>query len=188
MGLTERPINWVVDLDIQSYFDRIQHDWMVRFVEHRIADKRIIRLIRKWLRAGVMEDGQWQATEEGSAQGSVISPLLANIYLHYVFDLWVQQRRRKKVRGAMIVVRFADDIVAGFQHKQQAEAFLADVADRLSQFGLNLHPGKSRLIEFGRHAPIRRKAAGLGKPETFNLLGFTHIAAKTRTGHFVIRR
>ena len=168
VGLTESPINWVVDLDIQSYFDRIQQDWMVRFVEHRIADKRIIRLIRKWLRAGVMEDGHWQPTEEGSPQGAVISPLLANIYLHYAFDLWVQQRRRKEVRGAMIVVRFADDIVAGFQHKEEAEAFLADVADRLGRFGLNLHPGKSRRIEFGRHAAARRKAAGLGKPETFN--------------------
>lgn len=188
VGLTERPVNWVVDLDIQSYFDRIQQDWMVRFVEHRIADKRIIRLIRKWLRAGVMEDGQWQPTEEGSPQGAVISPLLANIYLHYAFDLWVQQRRRKEVRGSMVVVRFADDIVAGFEHEEEAEAFLADVADRLGQFGLNLHPGKSRRIEFGRHAAARRKAAGLGKPETFNFLGFTHIAAKTRSGNFVIRR
>jgi group II intron reverse transcriptase/maturase len=188
VGLTERPINWVVDLDIQSFFDRIRHNWMVRFLEHRIADKRIIRLIRKWLRAGVMEEGQWQATEEGSPQGSVISPLLANIYLHYAFDLWVQQRRRREVRGAMIVLRYADDIVAGFQHEEEAEAFLAEVADRLSQFGLNLHPGKSRLIEFGRHAASRRKAAGLGKPETFDFLGFTHIAAKTRNGRFVIRR
>ena len=182
VGLTERPINWVVDLDIQAYFDRIQHDWMVRFLKHRIADKRIIRLIRKWLRAGVMEDGRWQATEEGSPQGAVISPLLANIYLHYAFDLWVEQRRRKEVRGAMIVVRFADDIVAGFQHKEAADAFLADVSNRLSKFGLTLHPGKSRLIEFGR------QAVGLGKPETFNFLGFTHIAAITRGGRFVIRR
>ena len=188
VGLTERPINWVVDLDIQSFFDRIRHDWMVRFLKHRIADKRIIRLIRKWLRAGVLEDGQWQATEEGSPQGSVISPLLANLFLHYALDLWVQQRRRREVRGAMIVLRFADDIVAGFQHEEEADAFLAEVADRLSRFGLNLHPGKSRLIEFGRHAASRRKAAGLGKPETFDFLGFTHIAAKTRNGRFVIRR
>jgi len=188
VGLTECPINWVVDLDIQSYFDRIQQDWMVRFVEHRIADKRIIRLIRKWLRAGVMEDGHWQPTEEGSPQGAVISPLLANIYLHYAFDLWVQQRRWKEVRGSMIVVRFADDIVAGFQYEEEAEAFLADVADRLGRFGLNLHPGKSRRIEFGRYAAARRKAAGLGKPETFNFLGFTHITAETRNGRYVIRR
>jgi group II intron reverse transcriptase/maturase len=188
VGLTESPINWVVDLDIQGYFDHIQHDWMIRFLAHRIADKRVIRLIRKWLRAGVMEDGQWQSTEVGSAQGAVISPLLANIYLHYAFDLWVQQRRRKEVRGAMIVVRFADDIVAGFQHKDEAEAFLTEVADRLRQFGLNLHPGKSRQIEFGRHAAARRKAAGLDKPETFNFLGFTHIVTKTRNGRFVIRR
>jgi hypothetical protein len=135
-----------------------------------------------------MEDGQWQATEVGRPQGAGISPLLANICPHYAFDLWVQLRRRKEVRGAMIVVRFADDIVAGFQHKEEADAFLADVADRLSQFGLKLHPSKSRLIEFGRHAASRRKAAGLGKPETFNFLGFAHIAAITRGGRFVIRR
>ncbi len=189
VGLTERPVEWVVDLDIQGYFDHIQHDWMVCFLKHRIADKRIIRLIRKWLKAGVMEDGQWQPTAEGSPQGAVISPLLANIYLHYAFDLWVQQRRyRQEVRGAMIVVRFADDIVVGFQHQDEAEAFLTNIADRLSQFGLRLHPAKSRRIEFGRHAASRRKAAGLGKPETFNFLGFTHIASKTRNARFVIRR
>jgi RNA-directed DNA polymerase len=188
VGLTERPIHWVVDLDIQRYFDRIQHEWVMRFLEHRIADKRIIRLIRQWLRAGVMEDGRWQATQEGSPQGAVISPLLANIYLHYAFDLWARQRRRKEVRGAMAVVRFADDIVAGFQHKEEAEAFLAEVGERLSQFGLTLHPGKTRLIEFGRQAGSRRKAAGLGKPETFTFLGLTHIVAKARRGHFVIRR
>ncbi len=188
VGLTERPINWVVDLDIRGCFDHIQHDWMIRFLSHRIGDKRIIRLIRKWLRAGVMEDGRWQATEEGSPQGSVISPLLANIYLHYAFDLWVEQRRRKEVRGALIVVRFADDMVAGFQHNEEAEAFLVDVAIRLKRFGLTLHPEKTRRVEFGRHAASRRKAAGSGKPETFNFLGFTHIASRTRDGRFVIRR
>ena len=188
VGLTERPVNWVADLDIQGYFDHIQHDWMVRFLEHRIADKRLIRLIRKWLRAGVMEGVQWQATDEGSPQGAVISPLIANIYLHYVFDLWSHQRRCREMQGAMIAVRYADDIVAGFQHKEEAEAFLADVTGRLSQFGLTLHPVKSRLLEFGRHAAPRRKAAGLGKPETFTFLGFTHIASKTRNGRFVIRR
>jgi group II intron reverse transcriptase/maturase len=186
--LTERPINWVADLDIQGYFDHIQHDWMVRFLKHRIADKRIIRLIQKWLRAGVMEGVQWQASDEGSPQGAVISPLLVNIYLHYVFDLWAHQRRCREVQGAMIVLRYADDIVAGFQHKEAADAFLSDVADRLSAFGLKLHPVKSRLLEFGRHAASRRKAAGLGKPETFTFLGFTHIASKTRSGRFVIRR
>jgi RNA-directed DNA polymerase len=188
VGVTEKPINWVIDLDIQGYFDHIQHDWMERFLAHRIADKRLLRLIRKWLRCGVMEDGQWQPTERGSPQGAVISPLLANIYLHYVFDLWAQQRRRRKVQGAMITVRFADDIVAGFQYREEADAFLADLAVRLSRFGLTLHPEKTRLIEFGRRAATRRKAEGQGKLETFDFLGFTHIAAFTRKGNFVIRR
>ena len=188
VGLTERPVSWVVDLDIRGYFDHIQHDWLVRFLEHRIADKRIIRLIRKWLRAGVLEDGDWQPTPEGSPQGAVISPVLANIYLHYAFDLWAQQRRRQTVGGAMVVVRFADDIVAGFQHKEEADAFLADLAERLSQFGLSLHPNKTRLLEFGRFAASRRQRVGQGKPETFDFLGFTHIAARTRKGQFVIRR
>ncbi len=187
VGLTEKPNNWVVDLDIQGYFDHIQHDWMIRFVEHRIADKRMMRLIRKWLRAGVIEAERWRPTEEGSPQGAVISPLSANIYLHYAFDLWAQQRRRRDLRGAMIMVRYTDDIVAGFQHREEAKAFLRDVAQRLSKFGLTLHPGKSRLIEFGRHA-ASRKAASAGKPETFTFLGFAHIANRTRNGRFVIRR
>jgi len=188
VGLSETPINWVVDLDIRGYFDHIQHDWLIRFLEHRIADKRVVRLIRKWLRAGVMDGGRWQPTEEGSPQGSVISPLLANIYLHYAFDLWAQQWRRRRARGAMVMVRYADDIVVGFQRREDAQAFFDAVAERLERFGLSLHPDKSRVIEFGRHAAARRRAAGLGKPETFNFLGFTHIAAKTRRGRFVIRR
>jgi group II intron reverse transcriptase/maturase len=179
VGLTEKPIQWVVDLDIQGYFDHIQHDWLMRFLSHRVADKRLLRLVGKWLRAGVMDGKQWLATEQGSAQGSVISPLLANIYLHYSFDLWVQRRRRREVRGAMIVVRYADDIVVGFEHESEARAFLRDVETRLKQFGLTLHPKKSRLLAFGR---------GVAEPETFQFLGFTHIASKTRQGRFVIRR
>jgi RNA-directed DNA polymerase len=188
VGLTQRTVNWVVDLDIQGYFDHIQHDCLIRFLEHRVADKRIIRLIRKWLRAGVMDGNQWQQTEQGSAQGSVISPLLSNIYLHYVFDLWMQKRHRKVLRGQSAVVRYADDIVACFQHKDEAERFMAELSERLKQFGLAMHPEKTRLLEFGRRAAIRRKRAGLSKPETFDFLGFTHIASRNRLGRFTIRR
>jgi len=188
VGLTRRSVNWVVDLDIRGYFDHIQHDWLIRFLEHRVADKRVIRLIRKWLRAGVMEGDQWQQTDEGSPQGAVISPLLSNIYLHYVFDLWMQQRRRKRMRGHSVVVRYADDIVAGFQHKEEAEGFMADLSERLERFGLSMHPEKTRLLEFGRVAASRRKRAGLAKPETFDFLGFTHIASRNSLGRFMIRR
>ena len=188
VGLTQRSVNWVVDLDIQGYFDHIQHDWLIRFLEHRVADKRIIRLIRKWLKAGVMDGDQWQQTEKGSAQGSVISPLLSNIYLHYVFDLWMQKRHRKVLRGQSAVVRYADDIVACFQHKDEAERFMAELSERLELFGLSMHPEKTRLLEFGRSAAIRRKRAGLSKPETFDFLGFTHIASRNRLGRFTVRR
>jgi len=188
VGLTERPINHVVDMDIQGFFDHLDHQWLIRFIEHRIADKRIIRLIRKWLCAGVIENGEWEPTDKGSPQGSVISPLLANMYLHYALDLWVRQRRDRQVRGAMIVVRYADDVVLGFQREEQAKSFLRDVEIRLKKFGLRLHPEKTRLIEFGRHAAARRRAAGLSKPETFNFLGFTHIGSKTRKGRFTVRR
>lgn len=169
-------------------FDHIQHDWLIRFLEHRVADKRIIRLIRKWLKAGVMDGDQWQQTEKGSAQGSVISPLLSNIYLHYVFDLWMQKRHRKVLRGQSAVVRYADDIVACFQHKDEAERFMAELSERLELFGLSMHPEKTRLLEFGRFAAIRRKRAGLSKPETFDFLGFTHIASRNRLGRFTVRR
>jgi group II intron reverse transcriptase/maturase len=182
VGLTQRPIGWVVDLDIRGYFDSIRHDGMVRFLEHRIADRRMIRLIRNWLRAGVIEDRAWHPSEEGSPQGAVISPLVANIYLHYVFDLWAQRRRRKEVRGAMTVVRYADDIVVGFQHHDEAKAFLDDLSDRLNELGLTLHPDKTRLIEFGRQVALQPKAEGTGKPATFTFLGVTHLASKTRTG------
>lgn len=188
VGLIQRSVNWVVDLDIQGYFDHIQHDWLIRFLEHRVADKRIIRLIRKWLKAGVMDGNQWQQTEQGSSQGSVISPLLSNIYLHYVFDLWMQNRHRKMLRGQSAVVRYADDIVACFEHKEEAERFMADLSQRLAQFGLTMHPEKTRLLEFGRSAAIRRRRAGLAKPETFDFLGFTHIASRNSLGRFTIRR
>lgn len=188
VGLTTRTIEWVVDLDIQCYFDRIQHDWLLRFLEHRVSDKRVTRLIRQWLKAGVMDEGQWQTTESGSPQGAVISPLLANIYLHYVFDLWMQQRRVREIRGESIMVRFADDIVLGFEHNQEAEEIVAELPKRLDKFGLKLHPGKTRLVEFGRNAATRRKQAGQGKPETFDFLGFTHIASTTRRGRYAIRR
>jgi len=188
VGLTRRSVNWVVDLDIQGYFDHIQHDWLVRFLEHRVADKRIVRLIRKWLKAGVMDGNQWQQTEQGSSQGSVISPLLSNIYLHYVFDLWMQKRHRKMLRGQSAVVRYADDIVACFEHKEEAERFMADLSRRLARFGLTMHPEKTRLLEFGRSAAIRRRRAGLAKPETFDFLGFTHIASRNSLGRFTIRR
>lgn len=188
VGLTTKPINWVVDLDIQGYFDHMQHDWLIRFVEHRIGDRRIVRLIRKWLKAGVLDGDQWQQTDEGSPQGAVISPLLSNIYLHYVFDLWFKQSRERQMHGEAIVVRYADDIVAGFEHKEEAERFLAQLSERLKQFGLKMHPKKTRLLEFGRKATIQRKRAGLGKPETFDFLGFTHIASRDRRGRYVIRR
>jgi len=188
VGLTECPINWVLDMDIEGYFDHIQHDWLIRFLQHRIADKRVIRLIRKWLKAGVLDEGKWLSVDEGSPQGAVISPILANVYLHYVFDLWSEQRRRKQARGAMIMVRYADDIVAGFQHRQEAEAFLRELTVRLSDFGLSLHPTKTRLIEFGRFAGARRRRAGEGKPETFDFLGFTHMCSRTLGGRFTIRR
>ena len=188
VGLTERPINWVLDMDIRGYFDHIQHDWLIRFLGYRIADKRVIRLIGKWLKAGVLDQGKWLSLSEGSPQGAVISPFLANVYLHYVFDLWSEHRRRKQTQGAMIVVRYADDIVVGFQHREEAEAFHRELVVRLNGFGLSLHPIKTRLIEFGRYALIRRKTTGKGKPETFDFLGFTHICSRSRRGVFTIRR
>lgn len=188
VGLTERPINWVLDLDIQGYFDHIQHDWLVRFLEHRIGDKRVIRLVRKWLKVGVLDKGQWLHPEKGSPQGAVISPLLANIYLHYVFDLWAERWRRQESRGAMIMVRYADDIVTGHQRSKDATMFRRELADRLNQFGLQINPGKSRQLKFGRYAASSRTRLCKGKPETFDFLGFTHICSRTRKGKFTIRR
>ena len=181
-GIARRKVRWVLDADIQSFFDRISHDWLIRFVEHRIADRRVIRLIQKWLKAGVLEDGIEIETERGTPQGAVISPLLANIYLHYVYDLWVQQWRKRQSHGDMIVVRYADDTIVGFEHRDDAERFLKDLHIRLAQFGLNLHPEKTRLIEFGRNAIDDRDQRGEGKPETFDSLGFTHYCARKKDG------
>jgi RNA-directed DNA polymerase len=188
VGVTQRKINWVLDADIRGFFDNIDHEWLMKFLEHRIADPRILRLIRKWLRAGVSEEGQWSKTTVGTPQGSVVSPLLANVYLHYVLDLWVNSWR-KKARGDVIIVRYADDWIMGFQHKEEAQLFLAQLQDRLAKFGLEIHPEKTRLIEFGRFAKANRTKRGEGKPETFDFPGFTHICATThKTKRFTIRR
>jgi RNA-directed DNA polymerase len=189
VGLRRKRVNWVLDLDVRGFFDNVSHEWLVQFVEHRIADRRVIRLIQKWLKAGVSEDGEWAETKVGTPQGAVISPLLANIYLHYVFDLWVNQWRQKAAQGDVIVVRYADDAVLGFEHRKEAEAFLEELRERMRKFGLELHPEKTRLIEFGRYAEGDRERRGEGKPETFDFLGFTHICGKTRKGNwFTIRR
>jgi group II intron reverse transcriptase/maturase len=189
VGMVRKRVNWILDLDIRSFFDRLQHTWLIQFVEHRIGDPRIVRLIEKWLKAGVMEQGQWAETKEGSPQGAVISPLLANLYLHYVLDLWVEHWRKSQAHGDVIIVRYADDAVLGFEHRAEAERFLAQLRERLGKFGLELHPEKTRLMEFGRFAAERRKRRGEGKPETFNFLGFTHICGTNhRTGHFTVHR
>jgi group II intron reverse transcriptase/maturase len=188
-GLLTRPVNWVLDVDIRGFFDSIDHGWLVQFIEHRIADRRLVRLIQKWLNAGVLEEGKCTVVEQGTPQGGSASPLLANVYLHYVFDLWVQQWRRRHARGEVIVVRYADDIVLGFQVKSDAERFHAELAERFGRFGLQLHPEKTRLLEFGPYAARNRRRAGLGKPETFNFLGFTHICATKRSnGRFTVLR
>jgi len=189
VGIKQRKINWVLDADMRSFFDTVNHDWLMKFIEHRIADPRLLRLIRKWLRAGVSENGQWSKTTVGTPQGAVISPILANIYLHYVLDLWVNQWRRKQASGEVIIVRYADDMVIGFQYQSEAEHFLQELKERLAKFGLELHQEKTRLIEFGRFAAANRAARGEGKPETFDFLGFTHICATTRkNNHFTVRR
>jgi group II intron reverse transcriptase/maturase len=188
VGLLRRNVNWVLDADIRTFFDTLEHGWLIRFLEHRVADRRIVRLIQKWLNAGVLEDGVCTVSEVGTVQGGSISPLLANIYLHYVFDLWVHQWRRRYAHGDVIVVRFADDFVMGFECEDDAERFLTDLRDRFARFGLALHPDKTRVLEFGRFAAARRQARGAGKPETFNFLGFTHICARTRKGRFTVLR
>jgi group II intron reverse transcriptase/maturase len=174
-GIVGKKVNWVLDADFRDYFSSLDHQWLERFVEHRIADKRVLRLIQKWLAAGVIENGSWTACEEGVPQGASASPLLANIYLHYVFDLWAHQWRTRHAHGDMIIVRWADDFVVGFEQREDAERFWADLRDRLAKFGLELNAEKTRLIEFGRHAARDRAARGLGKPETFRFLGFTHL-------------
>lgn len=189
VGLMERGVSWVLDADIRGFFDNIDHGWMLKFVEHRIADRRILRLIRKWLKAGVSEEGKRARTDKGTPQGAVISPLLANVYLHYVLDLWANQWRMKEAAGEVIIVRYADDCVAGFQHKDEAEKFLELLKERMGKFGLELHPEKTRLIEFGRFAEESRSSRGQGKPETFNFLGFTHYCGRTRAnGSYIVNR
>jgi group II intron reverse transcriptase/maturase len=187
-GLRTRKVNWVLDSDIRGYFDAIDHGWLVKFVEHRIADRRVVRLIQKWLNAGVLEDGTRACSETGTPQGGSASPLLANVYLHYVFDLWVQRWRRTQARGEMIVVRFADDITLGFQYRSDAERFRNELAERFRKFGLELHPDKTRVLEFGPFAAENRRRRGSGKPETFDFLGFTHICGKQRNGRFTVLR
>src|ERR687896_1986112 len=181
VGITSRKVNWLLDADIRDYFSGLDHSWLEKFLEHRIADNRVLRLIQKWLKAGVIEDGVWSETLEGTPQGASASTLLANVYLHYVFDLWVHQWRSRHARGEVLVVRFADDFVVGFEHRDDAERFWADLRERFARFGLELHPDKTRLIEFGRFAAERRRARGAGKPGTFEFLGFTHICGKRRT-------
>lgn len=188
VGLTERPINWVLDMDIQGFFDHLQHDWLERFLKHRIADRRLLRLIKKWLHAGMMDKGQWLALTKGSPQGAPISPLLANIYLHYCFDLWAHQWRKRNAKGEVILVRYADDIIAGFEYEEDARRFSLELVTRLKCFGLSLHPEKTRLIEFGRQARRDRELRGAGKPETFDFLGFTHLCSTRRDGRFTVRR
>ena len=187
-GLWEKWVSWVLDADLQSFFDTLRHEWLVKFLEHRIADRRVIRLIQKWLNAGVLEDGKRMVSEIGTVQGGSISPLLANIYLHYAFDLWIRQWRQRRAQGDVVVVRFADDFVVGFQHRKEAEQCLEELRERFVKFGLTLHPEKTRLVEFGRFAMEHRKARGEGKPETFSFLGFTFCCGKTKAGKFTVIR
>ncbi len=188
VGIERKKVNWVLDADIRDFFTSLDHCWLEKFLEHRIADKRILRLLRKWLKAGVIENGEWSRTLEGAPQGASASPLLANVYLHYVLDLWARWWRSRYTHGDVIIVRFADDFIVGFEYQDDAQRFLTDLRERFAKFGLELHDQKTRLIEFGRHATRRRKARGLGKPETFDFLGFTHLCGKTRDGRFGLRR
>jgi group II intron reverse transcriptase/maturase len=187
-GIHRRKVNWVLDADIRSFFDTLDHGWLVKFLEHRIADRRVVRLIQKWLKAGVLEEGRRTPTEMGTVQGGSISPLLANVYLHYVFDLWVQRWREKQACGDVVVVRYADDFVVGFEHRQEAERFLEELRERFAKFGLELHPDKTRLIPFGRKADQDWRNRRGPKPDTFHFLGFTHSTGKTRKGNFIVLR
>ncbi len=188
VGIERKKVNWILDLDIRGFFDNLNHEQLVQYVEERIADPRMLRLIRKWLKAGVMEDGEWKATEVGTPQGSSISPLLANVYLHYALDLWVVAWRRQ-ARGDVIMVRYADDAVLGFENRDEAEGLRRELQEQLRKVGLELHPEKTRMIEFGRFAESNRKRRGEGKPETFDFLGFTHMCGRTRTaGRFTVKR
>jgi group II intron reverse transcriptase/maturase len=188
VGIERRKVNWVLDADIRGFFDAIDHGWLMRMIEHRIADQRVLRHIKKWLNAGVLEEGELRKATEGTPQGGSVSPLLANIFLHYVLDLWADRWRRKQARGEMIIVRYADDFVVGFEHRGDAERFRSELEQRLRTFALELHPDKTRLIEFGRFAASNRSKRDDGKPETFEFLGFTHVCATSRNGRFVVRR
>jgi len=188
VGINSTKVNWILDADIRSFFDEISQQWLVRFLEHRIGDRRIIRVIQKWLKVGVLENGIVAVSDRGTGQGSVISPLLANIYLHYALDLWAERWRRREATGDMIFVRYADDFIVGFQHEADARRFLDEMRKRLQEFALSLHPDKTRLIEFGRFAAANREQRGLGKPETFNFLGFTFMCGKSRQGFFLLKR
>jgi RNA-directed DNA polymerase len=188
VGITSRKINWILDADIKGFFDNLNHEILLDFMEKRIGDKRVLRLIRKWLKTGYVEEGKRVRQEIGTPQGAVISPLLANIYLHYVLDIWTSVWRKTKTKGDMIIVRYADDFVIGFQYYDEAVKYLTALHERLSKFGLTLHPTKTRLIEFGRYAAGNRKRKGKGKPETFDFLGFTHICTKNSKGYFSLRR
>jgi RNA-directed DNA polymerase len=187
-ALLKKKVNYILDADIHGFFDNLDKSWMIQFMEHRVADPRILRLIRKWLKAGVMEEGRWSEPETGTPQGSVVSPLLANVYLHYSFDLWVNAWRQKWAQGEVVVVRYADDTIVGFQYQTDADRFLENLRERLAKFGLELHPDKTRRIEFGRFAEENRNRRGEGKPETFDFLGFQHISGKNRRGRFTVRR
>jgi len=187
-GILKKKVGWVLDADIRDFFTSLDQSWLQKFLEHRIADERVLRLVRKWVKAGVIDEGIWSETEVGTPQGASVSPLLANVYLHYVLDRWVRQWRRREARGDVVITRFADDFVAGFQHEDDARRFLTDLRERFAKFGLELHPDKTRLIEFGRFAAENRKRRGVGKPETFDFLGFTHLCGKTKRGSFWLRR
>jgi RNA-directed DNA polymerase len=188
VGITSTRVNWILEVDVRSFFDEVSQPWVMKFLEHRIADPRILRLIQKWLKAGILEDGVVTVSEKGTGQGSVIAPLLANAYLHYSFDLWAERWRRREATGDMIIVRYADDVVVGFEHETDARRFWDAMRDRLQEFSLSLHPEKTRLIEFGRRAANNREQRGLGKPETFNFLGMTFICGKSRRGKFLLKR
>lgn len=188
VGITSRRVNWVLDADIRDFFGQLDRVWLRKFLQHRIADERVLRLIDKWLAAGVVEDGEWAQCDQGSPQGASVSPLLANVYLHYVLDLWADWWRRQPGRGEVIIVRWADDFIVGFEQEQDARQFLIELRERFAKFGLELHPDKTRLIEFGRNADWTRRRRGAGKPETFDFLGLTHICARTRRGRFQVKR
>jgi RNA-directed DNA polymerase len=187
-ALMTQRVDWVLDVDIRTFFDSVDHGWLMRMLTHRIADRRVLRLLERWLKAGLLESGRWEPVEVGTPQGSGISPILANVFLHYAVDLWVHRWRRRSAAGQVIICRYADDLVIGCQHEAEARQLLAELKDRLAQFGLSLHEGKTRLIEFGRFAAERRAAAGQRRPETFDFLGFTHYCGRTRSGRFVVKR